>query len=187
MMLGEALVDAAIISTDQLKRAIVAQKRYPGHSLGQIVVKLYDVPVEIVETLFVKKVLVPALIRWLERELARLPGPGGENLTELIRRVEIGLAAFSRHEGEAVIFSRDEEGYFRQVERDARLERIKARVDSFVIHTTLGQQLCLEDEGFAMILGKNKIKPDNPGFVPTVRLLLIQAMKESRQQSSGAG
>ena len=180
MLLGEALIEAGVITDEQLKKAVLAQKRFPNHSLGRIVVKLFNVPVEIVETTFIKMVILPILEQWFRRELAFKPGPNGLNLADMLSVIEIDLTSFARYEGERVSFLRNDEGYYLEEKRHAKIESLSLEVKTFYLRTIRRQEITLHDAGFEVILGdsKHQVKPENPGFVAEARLKLMQALKQ---------
>ncbi len=178
MLLGEALIEASIISADQLKKAIVAQQRFPNHSLGRIIVKLFGVPVEIVETTFIKKVVLPFIDEWFREELAKKPGIGGVNLADMISSIDLDLSSYRRYEGEQVYFQRNDQGYYVEQNRDTKLEKISVKIDFFLVRTIRRQEVVLKDALFEVTLGRKSIRPENPGFVAEYRLKLLHAMKE---------
>ncbi len=59
MRIGKALVDAGIISEEQLIQALRLHEQEPGRSLGEVVAKLFGIPVEKLDELNVRSVLLP--------------------------------------------------------------------------------------------------------------------------------
>lgn len=178
MLLGEALIEAEVITEGQLQKALLAQKRFPGHALGPIVAKLFDVPSEVVETVFIKKVVVPIIDRWFRRELASKPGPGGINLGDMISDITIDLMAYSRYEGELVSFRRNEQGYYLEQRREAKLEKVTVEKVAVTVRTIRRQEVSFANVALELALDSKYVRPVNPGFVVEARLKLLQALKQ---------
>ena len=179
MLLGEALIDAAIISKEQLQKAMVAQKRFPNHSLGRIVAKLYDVPAEVIETVFITKVVVPVIEEWLRRQLASKPGPGGVDLAAMVAGIEIDLVSYSRYEGELVFFRRNEQdGYYVEQKRMNKLENVTVEIATITLLTIRRQRVVFNDVSLEVPLASKNVRALNSGFLPEARLKLLHAMKQ---------
>ncbi len=59
MRIGKALVDAEVISEEQLDQALRLHEQEPARSLGELVVEAFGVPAEKVDELNVRAVLLP--------------------------------------------------------------------------------------------------------------------------------
>ncbi|MEW6237779.1 MAG: hypothetical protein AB1656_20525 [Candidatus Omnitrophota bacterium] len=67
--LGQALIDSGVIDSRQLDEALAVQKEHSHRTLGEIVSSSYAVPMEMIETVFVKDILVPSVKHMLADHL----------------------------------------------------------------------------------------------------------------------
>jgi len=67
--LGQALLDAKVINSQQLDEALAIQKEQPHRTLGEIVSSALAIPMETIETVFVKDILVPSVKNMLAHHL----------------------------------------------------------------------------------------------------------------------
>lgn len=72
MRIGPALVSEGLVSVEQLRSALDMQKRFPQFTLGQIVSILYKVPMEAIDEVNVRKLVMPLFEPALLERLARL-------------------------------------------------------------------------------------------------------------------
>lgn len=68
---GEILIEAGIVNKTQLKEVLNLQKAYPYRTFGEIVSTTYGIPMETIETIFVKHTLIPSIKSILVEQLKK--------------------------------------------------------------------------------------------------------------------
>jgi hypothetical protein len=68
---GEILVEAGVIDRDRLNQVLEIQKDNPHRTVGEIVSAAFGVPMEVIEAVFVQRILIPAIQDMLTEYLRR--------------------------------------------------------------------------------------------------------------------
>lgn len=178
MLLGELLVKAKIISQMQLNQALKSQSRYPNHSIGKVVSKVFNVPMEIIETTMISKSVIPTIEVWFKKSIDQKSPKGAIPPSSTIKEITLNISTYTRYEGEAVHFIRNEMGYYCEDTRDVRLEKLSIIIDSLQLTTRRNQDIILHDIHIDVTLGSNEIRAENPGFITEARLKLLHALKQ---------
>lgn len=176
MLLGELLVKNKIITQMQLNQALKAHDRYPNQSIGQVVSKVFNIPLEIIETTMLTKSVIPKIEVWFKKNIDQKPKTIPPSST--IKTLEININSYTRYEGESVTFVRNEMGYYCEEIRDTSLEKLAIVIEEIRLTTRRNQVISLKDINIEISLGSNNIKAENPGFITEARLKLLQAMKQ---------
>ncbi len=178
MLIGELLVKNHIITQTQLNQALKSHNRYPNHSIGQVVSKIFNISPETIETTLITKSIIPTIITWFQKNIARKTQKTAFPLSSSIKKVEIEISSYTRYEGEAVQFIRNEMGYYCEESRDTSLEKLALTLETIKITTIRKQEITLSDVHLNITLGSNEIKTENPGFLAEARLKLLHALKQ---------
>lgn len=72
MRIGPALVAEGLIGVDQLRSALDMQARFPQFTLGQIISILHKVPMEAIDEVHVRKLVMPLFAPALRQRLEKL-------------------------------------------------------------------------------------------------------------------
>lgn len=178
MLLGELLVAAKIITKTQLNQALKSQTRYPNHSIGKVISKVFNIPMEIIETTMITKSVLPRIETWFKKNIDQKSAKDGIPISSTIKECEFRINSYTRYEGEAVIFLRNEMGYYCEDSRDASLEKLALVIDTLRLVTRRKQEIILHDIHLDITLGSNEIRAENPGFITEARLKLLHALKQ---------
>ena len=178
MLLGELLVQEKVITQMQLNQALKSQSRYPNHSIGKVVSKVFNVPMEIIETVMMSKSVIPKIEVWFKHNIDQKSQKDGIPLSSTIKNFKLEINNYTRYEGEAVHFIRNEMGYYCEDSRDVRLEKIAIIIDTIQLTTRRKQEIILHNVNLDITLGTNEIRAENPGFITEARLKLLHALKQ---------
>lgn len=178
MLLGELLVKNKVITQTQLNQALKSQTRYPNQSIGKVVSKVFNIPMEIIETILISKSVVPQLKSWFKKNIDQKLKANAIPLSSTIKNIELLISSYTRYEGEAVVFIRNEMGYYCEDTRDTRLEKLALVIEAIRLTTRRNQTIVLKDIHLDITLGTNEIRAENPGFITEARLKLLQALKQ---------
>ncbi len=179
MLLGELLVAEKLISQTQLNQALKSQASSPNHSIGRVVSRMYNIPVELIETTLISKSVIPRIEAWFKHNIDQKSKKDGISLSSIISGIELNIKSYVRYEGEAVTFIRNELGYYCEDARDASLEKISLTLSTIKLTTIRKQEILLHDVHIDLTLGTGKIHAENPGFITEARLKLIHALKQT--------
>ncbi len=178
MLIGELLVKNKIITPTQLNQALKARSHYPNQSIGQVVSKVFNIPLEIIETTMLTKSLVPKIGVWFKKNIDQKSKNIGIPPSSTIKTLEININSYTRYEGESVTFVRNEMGYYCEEVRNTSLEKLAIVIEEIRLTTRRNQVISLKDIHIEITLGSDEIKAENPGFITEARLKLLQAMKQ---------
>ena len=178
MLLGELLVKHKVITELQLSQALKAQTRYPNMSIGQVVSKVFNIPIEIIETTMITKSVLPKIEVWFKKNIDQKSKKDGIPPSATIKEFALDIAGYTRYEGEAVHFLRNEMGYYCEDSRDARMEKLAIVIKEIQLTTRRNQLITLNDIHLDITLGTNEIRSENPGFIAEARLKLLHALKQ---------
>lgn len=178
MLLGELLVQEKIITQMQLNQALKSQSRYPSHSIGKVVSKIFNIPMEIIETTMINHSVIPRIEVWFKKNIDKKSQKDGIPLSSTLKSFEVIINNYTRYEGESVQFIRNEMGYYCEDSRDARLEKISLIIETIKLTTRRKQEILLHDIHIDITLGTSAIRAENPGFITEARLKLLHALKE---------
>ncbi len=180
MLLGEALIKAGLITEAHLNKALQAQTRYPTLSIGEVITKLFAVPRDEVETHYLNLSIIPFVKSWLLDQLNRTMFKNGVRVGSTIADIDITVPSFTRYEGEAVSYTRSDNGMYQEQSSLTRMERVLLIVDPLVLTTSHHQRLVFNTVNLEVSLDKEGkgVRPDNPGFLSEVKLRLLKAYKE---------
>ena len=183
MALGELLVEAKIITQTQLNQALKSKSRYPKHSMGRVISKMFNIPMEIIETTMITKAIIPQIESWFKKNIDHKSPKDGIPPSATIKDVDLKISSYTRYKGEAITYIRNETGYYCEDTRDASLEKLALIIDTIKLTTRRKQEIILHDIHLDITLGTNEIRAENPGFITEARLKLLQALK---QKGTGA-
>lgn len=121
--IGPALVAEGVITAEQLKAALERQERHPSFLLGEILSILYRIPIERIDDVTVRRVVLPffplVLLSRLQAAVSRDKFAKGLRLETLIADVTL-----QRHKFEIMhVESRD----YQVVEGEDRFEKTKVK------------------------------------------------------------
>ncbi len=178
MLLGEALIAAGVITEAHLQKALQAQTRYTNLSLGEVIIKLFAIPRDVVESHYINRSIIPFIEEWLRTQLNKKAFSDGLSAGSTIANITVTIPSFTRYEGEAVSFELGADGMYQESSSLTRMERILAIIDPLIITTTRGQEIIIADVHLEVNLADKEIRPDNPGFLSELKLRLLKAHKE---------
>jgi hypothetical protein len=178
MLLGEALLQAGVISKADLQKALETQTHNTHLSFGDIITKLFAVPRHVVESHYINLAISPFINEWLYKQLTKKSLSDGLPAENIIAGIALTIPVFSRYEGETISFERRADGMYQESSSLTKIEKITVIVEPLVITTTRQQQIIFHHVHLAVSLRDKGIRPDNPGFLPEARLRLLKALKE---------
>lgn len=177
MLLGEALIEAGLISKAHLHEALAAQASNPNLSLGEIITQLYDVPRDMIESHYITLAIIPRIKEWLQKQLNKKEFSDGLPTGSVIADIAISVSAFSRYKGDIVSFKRIEGGLYRESSALQKMEKILTSIDSLIITTTKQQKVELTNIDLEVNLQDKGVRPDNPGFLAELNLRIQKTFK----------
>ena len=176
--LGKYLVEAEIITQKQLDHALKSQSRYPNWSIGKIIHQMFTVPMEIIETMMITRIVTPIIESWFKKNIDQKSQKDGIPLSTTIKDFTLTIHSYTRYEGEAVTFIRNKMGYYCEDTRESTSEKLSILIDTVKLTTRRQQEILLYKIKIAINLETNKIKAENPGFITEARLKLLHAIKQ---------
>ncbi len=178
MLLGEALIKAKVISQDQLQKALKVQASNTHLSLGEILVKLFSIPRDVVESHYASVYIIPFIEEWFQGQMDTKEFSDGVPLSSIIDNLALTVPSFTRHQGETVSFSLAEDGMYRENSFIMRMEKILATIDPLIITTKKQQKIVFNNVHLEVNLEDKGVHPENLGFISEVKLRLWKSMKE---------
>lgn len=178
MLLGTALIEAGVITEAHLHKALQTQASNPYLSLGDIIIKLYGVPRHVIESHYVSRAIIPLIKEWLQRQINTKEISAGLSLASTLADIAVTVPFFSRYEGETISFELIEDGMYRENSSLTKIEKIMAIIEPLVVTTTRQQSIIFHNVHLVVSLVDKGVHPDNPGFLPELKLRLLKAFKE---------
>lgn len=178
MLLGQALIEAGVLTEAHIQKALQAQSRYPNLTFSEVISKLFGIPRDVVESHYINRSIIPFIKEWLQKQMDNKEFSDGFSAGSTIADIAITVPTFTRYEDEAVRFDLIADGMYKGGDSLTRMERILATIDPLVITTTRQQKIIVNDVNLELSLEEKRVRPDNPGFLSEVKLRLLKAFKQ---------
>lgn len=179
MLLGEALIKANVMTEAQLEKAIKAKTSYPNLSLGGIIMKLFAIPRDVLESHYINHAIIPFIKEWLQKRMDEKMLSSGVTMGSTIAEIALTIPTFTSYEGEGIIFELGKDGMYQENKTHSKVERVLAIIDPLVITTTQGQEIIFNDIHIEVNLTNKMVSSENPGFLSEVKIRLLKANKGS--------
>jgi len=187
LRLGWILVREGVISKEQMEQALDVQKRkFPDQSLGEVVSRLFTIPEEEIETIFINHILFHVVTDWFYREIGQKMGKTSQEIEAIIPHITLTLNGYTRLATRKTTFARKGKHFHPTSSRTA-LSQILAEFDRIEFVSTLGDPLVFSGVQIEYDVQTQHLKIGDQSIGLQVKVRLTQMMKGSQKAAEAAG